>query len=411
MPGDDMRPLTVVQLLPALHSGGVERSTLEIADALVRAGHRALVVSAGGRLVPRLEASGAEHIALDIGRKSPLTFRHVRTLRRLLSERSVDIVHARSRLPAWVGWLALRGMPVAMRPQTSKPQAFKPQAFKPQAFKPHFVTTVHGLNSPSRYSAIMTRGERVICVSETVRDYVLRHYPQTDSVRLRVIPRGIDPAAFPRAPARDEVARARVAARFPALNGDGPLLLLPGRGTRLKGHADALAVLKALREDGIDARLWMPGAREPGREAYVAELEAEAHAAGIDRALAITDVTDAIAEAYAASDVVLQVSRKPESFGRTVVEALSVGRPVIGWAHGGVGELLRELFPAGAVPPFDAQALAAATRAVVMPTAGSVATPSRLPATMPGRLQRYALASMQSATLACYLELVTSDRA
>ncbi len=395
--------LTVVQLLPALHSGGVERSTLEIAQALVRDGHRALVVSAGGRLVPRLEALGAEHIALPIGRKSPLTLRHIRHLRRLFAACEADIVHARSRLPAWIGWLALRGMSPASHPP-----------------KPRFVTTVHGLNSPSRYSAIMARGERVICVSETVREYVLRHYPKTDPARLRVIPRGIDPSAFPHAGgadgAPDRAARARIAGRFPALGGDGPLLLLPGRGTRLKGHADALAVLKALREAGIDARLWMPGAREPGREAYVAELEAQARAAGIFDALAITDVTDAIVEAYAASDAVLQVSRKPESFGRTVIEALSVGRPVIGWAHGGVGELLRELYPAGAVAPFDPQALLAATRAAIAPSAlasnaHAAAPASRLPATMPQRLQRYALASMQNATLACYLELVASDRA
>ncbi len=385
-----MRALTVVQLLPALHSGGVERSTLEIADALVRAGHRAIVISAGGRLVQRLEAAGAQHIALDIGRKSPLTLRHVRRLRRIVVESNADIVHARSRLPAWIGWLALRGIPTVSRPC--------------------FVTTVHGLNSPSRYSAIMTRGERVICVSQMVRDYVMKHYPQTDAARLRVIPRGIETQAFPHAPYPDIAARARIAARFPALGGDGPLLLLPGRGTRLKGHADALALLKALRDEGIDARLWMPGAREPGREAYVAELEAEARAAGIHDALAITDVTDAIAEAYAASDVVLQVSRKPESFGRTVIEALSVGRPVIGWAHGGVGELLRELFPDGVVPPFDTRALLAATRAVVA-AAPSSAPDSPLPATMPERLQRYRLAAMQDATLACYRELIPIDRA
>jgi glycosyltransferase involved in cell wall biosynthesis len=385
-----MRPLTVVQLLPALHSGGVERSTLEIADALVRAGHRAIVVSAGGRLVARLEASGAEHIALDIGRKSPLSFRHVRRLRRVLEQSGADIVHARSRLPAWIGWFALRGMPQAARPQ--------------------FVTTVHGLNSPSRYSAIMTRGDRVICVSDTVREYVLRHYPQTDAARLRVIPRGIEADAFPQAAYPDTAARARIAARFPALGGDGPLLLLPGRGTRLKGHADALALLKALRAEGIDARLWMPGAREPGREAYIAELENEARAAGVAAALAITDVTDAIAEAYAASDAVLQVSRKPESFGRTVVEALSVGRPVIGWAHGGVGELLRELYPAGAVAPFDADALLAATRAAIVAVLARQPAASPLPATMPERLQRYRLATMQDATLACYRELVPTDR-
>lgn len=104
-----MHRLTVVQLLPALQSGGVERSTLEIAAALVRAGHRAVVVSAGGRLVQPLLEVGAEHLTLDIGRKSLLTLRHVVGLRRLFTELGADIVHARSRLPAWLGWYALRG--------------------------------------------------------------------------------------------------------------------------------------------------------------------------------------------------------------------------------------------------------------------------------------------------------------
>jgi len=212
-----MRRLTVVQLLPALHSGGVERSTLEVAQALVAAGHRAIVVSAGGRLVPPLLDSGAEHLALDIGRKSLLTLRHVVALRRLFAETGADIVHARSRLPAWLGWHALRGLPRERRP--------------------HWVTTMHGLNSPGRYSAIMATGERVICVSNTVRDYLLAHYPATDPQRLRVIPRGVDPAQFPQVAASDRRPRQAVDALYPSLAGDGPLLLLPGRGTRLKGHA------------------------------------------------------------------------------------------------------------------------------------------------------------------------------
>jgi glycosyltransferase involved in cell wall biosynthesis len=368
-----MRPLTVIQLLPALHSGGVERSTLEIAEALVEAGHRAIVVSAGGRLVPRLQALGARHVELDIGRKSPLTLRHARSLRRLFSAEQADIVHARSRLPAWLGWWAWRGMNPAGRPA--------------------FVTTVHGLNSPSRYSAVMTRGERVICVSETVRDYVLRHYPRTGAGKLRVIRRGLDPTAFPRAPRPDRDARAWAAAQHAALAGDGPLLLLPGRGTRLKGHADALALLARLRGDGLDARLWLPGAREPGREAYIAELENEARTLGIADALAFTAPTDAIARAYAASDLVLQLSRKPEAFGRTVLEALSVGRPVLGWTHGGVGELLRQWQPAGAVPPFDLDALHRGARALL-------AHPQVADVTMPDTLRE-----MQEATLAVYAEL------
>jgi len=368
-----MHRLTVVQLLPALESGGVERSTLEIAAALVAAGHRALVVSAGGRLLPALAATGAEHIALDIGRKSLLSLRHVATLRRLFVRERVDIVHARSRLPAWLGWHALRGLPAAQRPR--------------------FVTTVHGLNSPSRYSAIMARGERAICVSATVRDYVLRHYPQTDPTRLRVIPRGIDPAQFPRRAQPDPAARAWAASEAPATAGSGPLLLLPGRGTRLKGHADAVRLLAALRADGSDARLWLPGAREAGREAYLQELEAEAAALGIADAIAFTAPTARIAEAYAASDLVLQLSRKPEAFGRTVVEALAVGRPVLGWAHGGAGELLAQLQPSGAVPAFDPAALhAAAARLLAQPPA----PPAQIP---------YTLQVMQHATLAVYDEL------
>ena len=367
------RRLTVVQLLPALASGGVERSTIEIAEALVRDGHRAIVVSKGGRLVPALQGVGGEHIELDIGSKSLRTLARVGALRRIIQNADADIVHARSRLPAWLGRLALRGIAADKRP--------------------HWVTTVHGLNSPSRYSAIMTSGERVICVSSTVRDYVLRHYPQTNSTMLRVIPRGIDVADFPRRDRVDREARATLAMQYPALGGDGPLLLLPGRGTRLKGHADALAVLSRVRASGIDARLWMPGAREPGREAYVAALEADAASAGCGDALAITPPTSAIAEAYAVSDVVLQLSRKPETFGRTVIEALSVGVPVAGWAHGGVGELLKELQPEGAAPPFDIDMLATQVMAMLR-------QPPPPPATMP-----YTLRAMQDATLAVYDEL------
>ena len=374
-----MRRLTVVQLLPALEAGGVERSTLEIAQALVRAGHRAIVVSNGGRLLARLEALGAEHVTLDIGRKSPLTFRHVPALRRLFREVDADIVHARSRLPAWLALFALRGM----RGRT------------PPAPVPRFVTTAHGLNSPSRYSGVMTRGERVICVSGCVRDHLLRQYPRTDPRRLVVIPRGVDPRAFPRAPMPDRAARARVAAADPRLNGDGPLLLMPGRGTRLKGHADAIALLANLRASGIDARLWMPGALQDGREAYLAEHKDLAQAAGVEDAVAITDTSDDIAGAYAASNLVLQLSRKPESFGRTVIEALSVGRPVLGWAHGGVGELLQALQPAGAVAPFDKAALASAA-------CNLLAHPPVPAATM----QAYRLDAMQEATLALYQSLV-----
>lgn len=329
-----MRRLTVVQLLPALDAGGVERSTVEVARALAAAGHRSVVVSAGGRLVDTLRGGGSEHVALDIGRKSLATPLKVPGLRALLRDLDADVVHARSRLPAWLARAALAAWPS----------------------RPAFLTSVHGLNSPGRYSGVLTRGDRVHCVSETVRAHVLRHWPATPVERLVVIEPGIAPAEFPRSTGVEPAWRAELHARHPQLAG-GRLLLLPGRGTRLKGHHAALELLAGLRADGCDARLWLPGVEQRGREAYLAELQALAAGLGLQDVVATSPPRADIATAYAAADLVLQLSVQPESFGRTVVEALAVGRPVLGWAHGGVGELLGRYYPDGAVPLGDATAL------------------------------------------------------
>ena len=225
------RQLTVMQILPALESGGVERGTLEVAGALARAGHRSLVVSAGGRLVDRLLADGSEHIYLPVGRKSLTTLLQVRRLRHILQQERVDILHARSRLPAWVAWMAWRGMPAEGRPR--------------------FVTTVHGLYSVNRYSAIMTRGERVIAVSDTARQYILDNYPAVDSGRVVTIYRGVDPAEFPRGYRPDESWLAAWYGDYPFLQGRR-ILTLPARLTRLKGHEEFIRLIGAL-VDGADS--------------------------------------------------------------------------------------------------------------------------------------------------------------
>lgn len=368
------RRLTVVQLLPALDTGGAERSALEIARALVAGGHRSIVVSAGGRLVTQLVAEGSEHVTLPIGAKSLRTLGQIGPLRRRLAALRPDIVHARSRLPAWIGWFALR----RLQP------------------KPHFVATVHGLNTPGRYSAILLRGERVICVSNTVRDYVLRHYPRTDPTRLVVIPRGVDAAEFPFGHQPDDAWRAAFFAEFPQLAG-APLLTLPARGTRLKGHADAIELLAGLGARGIDARLLLLGAREAGREQYVAELEALARERGVAERLAITVPRADVRDVYAVSALVLQVSRQAETFGRIVVEALSMCRPVLGYAHGGVGELLAELYPAGQVAPGD--------RVQLVERAAELLR--RAPPIAP--LRAYRLGDMQDATLALYRKVAAGS--
>lgn len=365
------RALTVMQLLPALEAGGAERSALEVARALVQEGHRSIVVSAGGRLVEQLVAEGSEHVVMPIGRKSLASLGQVPKLRALLRSERPDIVHARSRVPAWLGWLALRGLSDRAR----------------------FVTTAHGLNSPGRYSAIMTRGDRVICVSNTVRDYLLRNYPRVDPMKLVVIPRGVEPEAFPYGYQPDESWREWFFAEFAQLAG-APLMTLPGRGTRLKGHADAIELVADLKARGIDTRLLLLGARQSGREAYVAELERLAEARGVADRIAISMQRDDARDVYAISALVLQLSNKPESFGRTVVEAIALCRPVLGYDHGGVGELLADLYPAGRVPPGDRERLAERAAELLR----------RAPAIAP--LARYRLRDMQDATLALYRDVL-----
>jgi glycosyltransferase involved in cell wall biosynthesis len=362
--------LTVVQLIPALRSGGAERSALEIARALVQAGHRSVVISAGGRLVEQLKAEGSEHVTLDIGSKSLRTLTRLGALRRVLRELKPDIVHARSRLPAWLGWWALKGM----------------------ARRPHFITTVHGLNSPGRYSAILLRGERVIAVSQTMRDYVLSHYRWLEPARVRVIPRGIDPAAFPYGHRPDDAWQKAFFAEYPELTG-GPLLTLPGRGTRLKGHHDAIELLADLKRRGVEARLLLLGVVEPGREAYLEELRELIRLRGVTSQVVLTPPRADIHDIYAVSTLILQLSNQPESFGRTVIEALSLCRPVLGYAHGGVGELLAELYPAGRVPPGDRERLV--ERAAELLRVAPPISP----------LQSYRLVDMQQATLALYEEV------
>jgi len=330
------RRLTVVQLLPALESGGVERGTLEVAAELVRRGHRSIVISNGGRLVERLEAEGSEHIAWTIGGKTPWTFRYVSRLRSLIAEEKVDILHARSRVPAWVGWMALKSLP--------------------NRLKPRFVTTVHGLYRVGKYSSIMTSGDAVIAVSNSVRDYILKNFPHTDPARLRVIPRGRSTTEFPHGHHPDDAWLDAWYAEFPQTRGK-VLLTLPGRLTRLKGHEDFIQLIGEIRAAGVDAHGLIVGEEDPRRAAYASELQALVEHDGLLEHVTFTGHRRDIREVFSLSAMVFSLSTQPESFGRTTLEALSIGIPVVGYNHGGVGEILRDVFPQGATPLGDRLAL------------------------------------------------------
>lgn len=331
--------MKVLQALPELNSGGVERGTLELAAHLAARGHESLVVSGGGRLVGELEAAGSRHLTLPVGRKSPAGPALIPRLRRLLVAEKPDVLHLRSRVPAWLFRLAWTSLPVAARPG--------------------LVTTVHGFYSVNAWSAVMTRGERVICVSESIRDYVLNHYPRTRAARLRVVPRGVDPAVYPFGYAPDAAWRASFFGEFPAAR-DKRLFTLPGRITRLKGHRDLLEILAALG-DRLDLHALIVGGADPRKEAYLRELRDVAGRAGLADRLTFTGNRGDLREILAASSLVLSLTRQPESFGRTTLEALAMGVPVAGYAHGGVGEQLDALFPEGRIPALD---VAAATGVV-----------------------------------------------
>jgi glycosyltransferase involved in cell wall biosynthesis len=257
---------------------------------------------------------------------------------------------------------------------------------------------VHGFYSVSRYSAVMTRGERVIAVSESVRRYVLENYPATPPGLIRVIPRGIDPSRYHQSGQPDAAWLRQWHAAHPELRGKC-LLLLPGRITRLKGHEDFFRLISALNQQGIPAHGLIAGDTHPRKRSYLSELHGLVGQLGLGEQVTFLGQRSDLREVMAVSDIVCALSQQPEAFGRTVLEALAIGKPVAGYDCGGVGELLAGLFPHGRVPPGDHPRLVQAVASILRerPSPGPVEHP-------------YTLDAMCSATLAVYQELAAPSR-
>jgi glycosyltransferase involved in cell wall biosynthesis len=322
------RRLTVLQVLPALDGGGVERGVLDVARALVAAGHRSLVISAGGRMVHELTSGGTEHLERSLGSKSPLTLRHLPWLRRLMISERVDVVDIHSRMPGWITFLAWKSLPEGQRPG--------------------LISTMQGLHSPGWYSSVMCRGQRVIAVSEAVRSYIREHYRFVPDDVVSVIHRGIDSSEFPRGYRPDDSWKSDFFKHFPQASGQS-LLTLAGRITRLKGHEDFLRLLGRLKDQHVAVHGLIVGGADPRRTAYADEMRSLVESLGLEGRVTFTGHRSDLKQIYAASTAVFSLSSKPESFGLTVAEALSIGTPVIGYNHGGVAEILAAEFPEGAV--------------------------------------------------------------
>ena len=327
-------PITVMQILPALEGGGVERGTLEVANELVRKGHRSIVLSAGGRLVEALRQSGSEHVDLPLGKKSLLLLRYIPLLRKIFS--GVDIIDVHSRFPAWLAWLAWRGMDEQTRPG--------------------FITTVHGANSVNRYSRIMTSGERIIVVSGYIRNYIIENYPGIKPDHIFTIPRGIDPDVYYPGFTPTQQWRQDWHQQYPRLQGRY-LLTLPGRITRRKGHEDFLGILSGLKDKIPGIHGLVVGTHHPRKLSYFQSLQKMAEAMGIKDKVTFTGHRNDLREIMSISDIVLSLSGKPEAFGRTALESLCLGTPVIAYDHGGASEILQALFIDGLVEPENINAV------------------------------------------------------
>lgn len=321
--------MRVLQVLPELNSGGVERGTVDFARELVERGHEALVMSNGGRMATLLEQQGSHHIAFPVHRKSLLSLRHVRPLRRRIAQLQPDIIHVRSRLPAWLVWLAVKKLPTAQRPA--------------------LVSTFHGLYSVNRYSEIMGCGDAVIAISDCVAQYIRDNYPRIPPEKITVIHRGVDTAEFNRDTRADPDWLQHFYQHFPQCR-DKPLLTLPGRLSRWKGHTDFIALIEQLQLQGINCHGLIVGDITPGKEAYRQELQALVAARGLTEAITFTGHESQVANIYRLSAIVYNLSQHPEPFGRTVIEALAMGVPVIAYNCGGPAESLRDCLPAGLVP-------------------------------------------------------------
>lgn len=375
----DDRPLTVLQIVPTLGQGGVERGTLEITEAIVKAGGRALVATSGGKLLPRVTRAGGEVIAMNVASKNPVNlWQNARLLARLIGDLGIDILHARSRAPAWSAYWASQ--------RTGTP----------------FVTTWHGTYREDfplkrQYNAVMARGRPVIAVSDYVRGLVIeRHGLAPEDVVT--IPRGADTAVFAEEAVGNE-RTVKLAEQWGLLDDPRPVIMLPGRLVRRKGAEELVEAadrLHAMR--GGDFLALLVGETVDAR--FEAALRRRIDRLGLDGCVRIAGGCSDMPAALKLASVVVAPSLEPEAFGRAIVEAQAMGRPVVAADHGGARETVSHGQSGWLYPPGDIARLT-----IELNKALSLDPSARAHVGLAARAcvhSRYTVAAMQRATLAVY---------
>ena len=305
--------MKTLQLVPAMEQGGVERGVVEVNRAIVAEGWENIVVSAGGRLAAQIVADGGRHVQLDVKSKNPLSF-FVRAarLRRLLKAERPDVVCAHSRVPAWLFRYANRKLGIK------------------------WITFAHGANSVSAYSRIMTRGDLIVTPSNYIADYLKENYP-VDEKRIRVIPRAIDRSKFD----VDSLDRDFIEAKRREWKIEDRFVVMGlGRITGLKGY-DMLIKSVASLEPRF--KLVIVGEAEALRKDVERDLRQLVNELGVGERVVFAGNQSKVAECLSLADVVVSSNtRKPEAFGRSMAEALAMGRPVVAKAFGGALDIVRD---------------------------------------------------------------------
>ena len=350
----EKRP-TILQIIPELDTGGAELSTIEIADAIQSAGGRCIVLTEGGRLVQRLRDTGAEVQFFPAAVKNPLRLLwNVHRIVKVIGRDGVDLVHARSRAPAWSALFAARraGVP--------------------------FVTTYHGAYSEKSdakrlYNSVMARGDAVIANSHYTCDLIRMRYG-TPRHKVHVIYRGVDGRLFDPV----NVAPERVAAvrRRWGIDDKKRVILHAARLTKWKGQKFVIEAAALLAQRGaLDDTVFILAGDAQRRSAYRAALAAQIHAAGLDDRVRIVGHEEDMAAAFRAAHVAVVASVEPEAFGRAATEAQVMATPVIATDIGAPPETVIGRPGASAhratgwlVPPADPARLAEAlAEALAMP--------------------------------------------
>jgi glycosyltransferase involved in cell wall biosynthesis len=377
----------LLQITPRLDTGGVEQTTLDVAEAVVRAGGRALVASEGGRLEPELAARGGELIRLPMDSKNPLMlWLNIGRLVKLIKTEAVSLVHARSRAPAWSALMAVR--------RTGVP----------------FVTTYAGLYSAGfplkrHYNSVMASGDVIIANSAYTREHVIKEHG-IHPLEVIAIPRGVDLAHFsPDAVSPERVATLRAAW---GLSPDErrPVILLAGRLTRWKGQELLIEAARLLKVQGVNDFIMVLAGDDQGRKAYTEGLKRAISKAGLDGQVRLVGHCADMPAAYLACDIAVAPSLKPEAFGRTAVEPQAMGRPVIAADHGATRETVAPGKTGWLAAPKAAGAWTDALAEALAMTPAERAEMGRAGIERARRL--YSLQAMTDATLDVYAGLLMS---